>query len=257
MRAKSTLSMLALLLATCPCLAQQAAQTRATSFDDRPVPVVLSSQPAKTRAKARTAPRGDGNSSLRVIFGWANSRNNNHATKIIGGLGIGGYLGDPVRHEINMDFLLSAWQTRFYDSSGNLRSKYSQMHVPLLLNYGYHIALPRIPCAFHVGGGMGIDFIETTFTPIGQNDLWNQNGIGTGRSVSFASAANAGFVVRLSSRFSLDFSYRCMWQSASRYVYTNSNTNNSPSQPSPTPSVSLRARSDIVNMILFNAGFWF
>jgi len=232
MRAKSTITMLALLLAICPCLAPQPACAQATQrdyFDD---------------------------GALRVIFGWANSRNNNHTTKIIGGLALGGTFDDSYRHETNLEWLVSSWQTSFYDAGGNFVCRRSELHAPLLLNYRYYIVMPRLPCAFHIGGGAGCDFISTSYMleHLNKEDAGSSWG---GWSFSLAVAAEAGFVVRLSRYFGMEFSYRCMWQSASGYWPGNTNTDTIGPPPPSTPSVYIGTRPDIVNMMLFNMRFTF
>ena len=230
MRAKPTFLILALLLAICPCLAPRPARAQASQDND-----------SDTGAS-------------RVIFGWANSRNNNHATKIIGGLAVGGTFDDSYRHEINVEWLVSSWQTSFYDASGNFVCRRSELHAPLLLNYRYYIVVPRLPCAFHVGGGAGCDFISTSYM---LDPAWNKDGRESGWSFSLAAAAEAGFVLRLSRHFSVEFSYRCLWQSASGYWGKNDNNNNNIPPPAPKPSIQIGTRPDIVNMLLFNARFTF
>ena len=194
---------------------------------------------------------------MRVVFGWANSRNNNHATKVIGGLAVGRTLGDSATHEINAEWLVSAWQTRFYDINGNLMSKFSEMHAPFLVNYRYYIPMPRVPWAFHLGSGLGVDLISRSYTPPEQEEIWSKESTWQGGwSFSVAAAANAGLVVRCSQYFSLDVSYRCMWQSASGYCRNNA-TNATNGQPAPKPTVYVGTRPDIVNMVTFAARFWY
>jgi len=235
MRAKPTIStsILALLLAICPCLAPRPARAQELQRDDPDA------------------------GSLRVVFGWANSRNNNHATKIIGGLALGKTFGDSAAHEIGAEWLVSAWQTSFYDVGDNFVCRRSELHAPLLLNYRYYIPMSRIHCAFHVGGGAGCDFISTSY----MLDKANFPGIDTsswgGWSFSLAAAAEAGFVLRLSRYFGVEFSYRCLWQSASGYWPGASTDDNGIPYSSTQPSVYIGTRPDIVNMLLFNARFTF
>jgi len=226
----------ALLLAICACLA-----------------------PAPRPARAQTPLRDDPDAgSLRVIFGWANSRNNNHATKIIAGFAAAKTIDDSGRHEINAEWLLSSWQTSFYDAGGNFVCRRSELHAPLLLNYRYYIALPRVPCAFYAGGGIGCDFISTSYMlDVMKADGSLSSSSWGGWSFSLAAAANAGFAVRLSRYFCLDISYRCLWQSASGYWPGSSTDDNGFPYSSTQPKVYIGTRPDIVNMILFNIRFSF
>ena len=214
---------------------------------------------APRAARAQTPMRDDSDTgALRVIFGWANSRNNNHATKIIGGLAVGGTFDDSYRHEINLEWLVSSWQTSFYDAGGSFVCRRSELHAPLLLNYRYYIVMPRLPCAFHVGGGAGCDFISTSYMldVMNQDGTRNNNSWG-GWSFSLAVAAEAGFVVRLSGHFGMECSYRCMWQSASGYWPGSSTDDKGFSYSATTPKVFIGTRPDIVNMVLFNLRFSF
>jgi hypothetical protein len=101
----------------------------------------------------------------RLILGCAYSRNNDHSTKIIGGISVGGFFGENGNHETNIEILLSAWQTNRYDKSDTFVSKVTEVHVPILLNYRYYLRVPKTPVAFHAGGGIGCDIIYNSFKP--------------------------------------------------------------------------------------------
>jgi len=216
MRSLLTLAKVGLLIAT--CLASQTAQAASGVLDD------LASDGV-----------------LRVSFGWAKSRNNNYATKVIGGLSYVQSFGVDDRHEINLEYLWSAWQTSFYDYNGNFVARHTVVHHPILINYRCHVPVPRTPCAFHLGGGIGLDIMGTSSTSKDNN---SRNRKDSDTDFALAVVASAGAIIRFTQRLGLEFSYRCLWQSASTY------TGNPVTNPGTGKTSYTGTRPDVVNMAL-------
>lgn len=188
----------------------------------------------------------------RLIFGCAYSRNNDHSTKLIGGLSAGGYFGENNNHEAGIEFMLSAWQTSRYDIQGNFVSRISETHAPVLLSYRYYLVVPKTPVALHLGDGIGCDIISNSFKPGRESDAWDEeNSTWFDKSdIAFAASATGGITIHCGKRFNLDFAYRFLWQSGAGYMddTTMDGTHN-------TPKVRIGTRPDIIHMVTAAIGF--
>lgn len=188
----------------------------------------------------------------RLIFGCAYSRNNDHSTKLIGGISGGGYFGDNGNHEAGIDFMLSAWQTSRYDTQGNFVSRITETHTPVLLSYRYYLVVPKTPVTLHLGGGIGCDFISNAFKPGRESDAWDEeNSTWLGKSdIAFAACATGGISIHCGRGFNLDFAYRFLWQSGAGYMNdtTMDGTHN-------TPKVRIGTRPDLIHMVTVAIGF--